>query len=157
MFTTYDAVQLLRQDHERMKDLIQAFHDTDKNQLEEKELLVYELFFLLYLHFQINDTVLYPEIEKALKDDPLLEYAQGLQNEARDLIAQIEALSPSDPAWQGLVLDLEDTVHEHIRDEESEICSRFQMSDVDLAGLGRRLAEKKEELLNEEQSWRKSA
>jgi len=62
-----------------------------------------------------------------------------------------------DPAWNGLITEMEDSIREHIKNEELEICSRFQAGSFDDAALGRKLADKRYELLSEDKGWRKSA
>lgn len=150
-----EAFQYLRNDHSRIKALFQAVHEADSSQLKGR--LSAELIDIISVHFFINEEVLYPAIRKYVRDTPLIDYATGLQDEAKELMRQLEAMPSHEPEWDEVLLELEEAVREHIRDEELEVFARIQCSTAELNELAALLKEKRTAFRNRAEEWRETA
>lgn len=146
----------LREDHSKMKALFQALGDTRLDETQERELLAAELVGILWLHFELNDRILYPALQQMIgRDDPVLDYAEGLQDETRALMKQLEAMSPEDPEWEDLLSELKEAVLQHIQDEEAEVCARLEETRYDLSLLNQDIERQREQLYDE--FWQETA
>lgn len=69
---------------------------------------------------------------------------------AKKLIAEIEAAGPTDEYFDAKVTVLSEMIKHHVKEEEQpgEMFAKARKSDMDLAELGKRLAERKKQLMN---------
>ncbi|MDQ6620083.1 MAG: hemerythrin domain-containing protein [Pseudomonadota bacterium] len=145
-----DALSLLREDHARVVDLFDQFEQM-KNDVDEqeKDALVARICGELIVHTAIEEEIFYPEAREALGEDPLFDEATVEHASAKDLIAQLGEMEPDDELYDAKVTVLGEYVKHHIREEESEMLARLADAGIDLDDLGRRLDERKTELMDE--------
>jgi hemerythrin superfamily protein len=101
------------------------------------------------VHATTEEEIFYPAAREAVDDDDLLDEAEVEHASAKDLIAQIEAGSPSDPLYDAKVKVLGEYVRHHVKEEEGELFPKVKKAKVDLAELGLAIVARKEELLPE--------
>ena len=142
-----DAVQLLRADHRKVQDLFDQF---EKARGEEKKAqLANEICGELKVHTQIEEEILYPAARGALKEEDLIDEAAVEHASAKDLIAQIEGMNPSDDLFDAKVTVLGEYIKHHVEEEQNEIFPKLKKAKLDLKALGQQLAERKEALTAE--------
>ena len=139
-----DAIALLRADHREVKKMFQEFEKTEGD--AEKQELATRICTALKVHTQIEEEIFYPAAYEALEEDDLLDEAEVEHASAKDLIAQIEASSPSEPLYDAKVKVLGDYVDHHVEEEEKELFPECRDSDMDLKALGEQLRARKAEL-----------
>jgi hemerythrin-like domain-containing protein len=138
-----DAITLLKQDHQEVKQLFTRFERA--NGESEKERLAEKICNELKLHTRLEEEMFYPAVREAIRDADLVNEAEVEHASAKDLINQIEAASPSDERYDALVKVLAEYVRHHIKEEESEMFPKVRRSQLDLTQLGERLRERKRE------------
>lgn len=144
-----DAIQLLTEDHDEVKRIFTAFArllDEGEGSIHEREPMVAEACHLLTIHTQIEEAVLYPALRSIFEEQKLIDEAEVEHACAKDLIAQLEDMSPNDDLYNAKFIVLGEQVKHHIREEEEEIFPRLRASGIDLYKLGDELLRHKQDL-----------
>jgi hemerythrin superfamily protein len=148
---TPDAIELLTAEHKEVNAMFKEYQklvDGDKSS-EEKEALARQICLMLTVHATTEEEIFYPAARDAIDDEDLLDEAEVEHGSAKELIAQIEAGSPSDPLYDAKVKVLGEYVQHHVKEEEEELFPKVKKAKVDLAGLGQQILVRKEELMPE--------
>ena len=143
-----DAIALLKQDHRLVASLFDEFEDAEDDQLAPIAERVCQL---LTVHAQIEEEILYPNAKEAFddEDDELVNEATVEHAGAKDLIAQIEGMSPDDELFKAKVKVLGEYIKHHVKEEENELFPKLKKTDLDLKDLGGQLQSRKLELMEE--------
>jgi hemerythrin superfamily protein len=146
-----DAIALLTQDHADVRSLFAEYDElaTDQAEGEERQALAEQICAMLTAHATIEEEIFYPAARDAGVEADLLDEAEVEHASAKDLIAQIRAMSPDDDLYDAKVRVLGEYVDHHVDEEEGEIFPACRKAKMDLGGLGATLAERKSELLAE--------
>ena len=151
---TLDAIELLKQDHKTVQDMFKEFkklHEAKEEGSEEmKQDLIDTVCAALKVHTQIEEEIFYPAAREALSDEEdLMNEAEVEHSGAKDLIAQIEEGSASDPMTCARFLVLSEQIDHHVKEEQDEMFPKLRKSDLDTAALGEEMAQRKAELEGE--------
>jgi hemerythrin superfamily protein len=143
-----DAVDLLDADHKLVQKCFldyQALCDNGASP-DLKQQLALKICGDLSVHTQIEEEIFYPPVRAAIQDDALMDEALEEHAEVKAAIAQIQGMSPTDAAYDGLVQQLFATVMDHVMDEREQVFLKARYSNADLRGLAPRLYARKKEL-----------
>lgn len=143
-----DAITLLKQDHQEVKALFDAFQQDDADKAE----IAIEVCRLLTIHAQIEEEIFYPAAREAFGNDDgddLLDEAEVEHASAKDLIAQIEELGESDDLFEAKVKVLGEYVQHHVKEEEGELFPKVKTSGLNLDAVGSELEKRKKVLLSD--------
>jgi len=145
---SFDALDLLRADHEKVKNLFREFENLKGNDDEDdrKAELVDEICYELTLHAMIEEEIFYPAVRSAIDDDELMDEAAVEHAGARELISQLEVMYPGDDHFDATVTVLGEEVAHHIDKEESDMFEAARSAGIDLDDLAEQLTARKEEL-----------
>ena len=143
-----DALELLRADHDKVKNLFREFEELKGNDDEDerKAELVDEICYELTLHSMIEEEIFYPTVRAAIDDDDMMDEADVEHAGARELISQLEVMYPGDDHFDATVTVLGEEIAHHIDKEENDMFAAARAAAIDLDELGERLAARKEEL-----------
>ena len=143
-----DAVTLLTADHAKVKKLFKEFADLkeEDGSAEDKSALVTRICTELKVHTEIEEEIFYPAVRKAIDDGGLMDEALVEHAGAKELIAQLEDMSPDDELYDAKVTVLGEQIQHHVKDEEGEMFPKVKKARVDTAALGAEMASRKEEL-----------
>lgn len=143
-----DALDLLKADHDKVKDLFLEFESLKGNDDEDerKSELVDEICYELTLHTMIEEELFYPSLRAATDDTDMLDEADIEHAGARELISQLEVMYPGDDHFDATVTVLGEEVAHHIDKEETDMFAAARASGIDLSELGGQLAARKEAL-----------
>jgi Hemerythrin HHE cation binding domain len=135
-----DAVEILTEDHNRIKDLFRAFEKlTLANDVNAKKELVEEISNELSIHTQMELEIFYEAARKSLHVHYLLDEAEFEHASMTEIIAQLRELDPGDEVY----------VNHHFIKEEDKIFPKIRRTNIDLQVLGDELIQRKQELLVE--------
>ena len=142
-----DAIALLKADHKEVKGWFDQFDKTEND--AKKQELADKICKALTVHAQIEEEIFYPAAYDALDEegDDMLDEAEVEHASAKALIAQIEASSVGEPLFDAKVTVLGEYIAHHVEEEEKELFPECRSSPMDLKELGRKLAERKAELM----------
>lgn len=146
---TFDAIKLLTDDHKEVSKLFKEYEQLVKADAddEEKHVLAIRICALLTLHAEIEEEIFYPAAREAIEAQDLLDEAEVEHASAKDLIAQIEGMHPSDKLFDAKVTVLGEYIEHHVQEEEGEMFPKVKKSELDLVAIGQELAARKQEFM----------
>ena len=146
--TKTDAIALLTADHKKVKKLFKDFDKLkEKGSAKEKQALVTEICAELSVHAQIEEEIFYPAVRDAIDDDDLMDEAMVEHAGAKDLIAQLMAMDPTDEYYDAKVTVLGEEIDHHVGEEEGEMFVKAKRAKIDSVALGDEMSERKEALM----------
>lgn len=142
-FAGTDALTILKNDHDRVKQL---FEDFDGADAQRKPAIARTICQELKVHAQIEEEILYPTARNAIDEVDLVDEAVEEHAEAKQLIAEIEAAGSDAREIDGRVEELREAIDHHVEEEETEMFPELRSAGLDLEKLGAQLTERKREL-----------
>ena len=140
-----DAVSDLMRDHRTVEKL---FKDYEKAKDEaQKEEIFHQIHMELTVHTSIEEEIFYPASREYVKDEEMVKEAVVEHASAKDLMAQLNKMSPSDEYYDAKVKVLQEMIEHHVEEEESEYFPELRKSDMDLKGIAEPMRARKEELM----------
>jgi hypothetical protein len=142
------AISLLKKDHREVDAWFEEYEQLD-DETDKAELFA-KISLALKVHTQIEEEIFYPE-ERGEVEDDILDEAYVEHQGAKTLIAEIDAMSPSEAFYDAKVKVLGEYVKHHVKEEEQPggIFAQAKKGDEDLEETGRRLQARKAELMAE--------
>ena len=143
-----DAVQLLTDDHKKVKKLFKDFErikDQD-GAAEEKSALVQQICMELTIHTKVEEEIFYPVVRESMDEEALMDEADVEHAGAKALIQQLEDMKPEDDHYDAKVTVLGEYIDHHVKEEHEEMFPKAKKAKVDMIELGARIAERKAEL-----------
>jgi hemerythrin superfamily protein len=138
------AINLLKADHREVEDLFSQF---SKARADERKLqLSRKICMELKVHTQIEEEIFYPACRDAFDEDDLVNEALVEHQAAKDLIAQIEGMDPSDEMFDARMQVLQEQIEHHVEEEETELFPKAQKTDMDMQAIGEQLMMRKKQL-----------
>jgi hypothetical protein len=143
-----DAIALLKADHRQVEEWFEAFDATNSSSRKQK--LAQSICQALTVHTKIEEELFYPAFLEATEEEDIHHEAEVEHDGAKQLIAQIESSGPDDEYYDAKVTVLSEMIKHHVREEEKRdgMFAKARQSDMDLTGLGEKLAARKAELMN---------
>ena len=146
-----DALSLLKEDHDKVKKLLEDLDSTTERGVKIREQLFNKIKQELEIHEAIEEEIFYP----ALKDHPKtkeLTLEAYEEHHVVDLVmAEIEAIPFDQETWGAKFTVMKENVEHHIEEEEREMFKQAkQVFDGDeLSQLGESMAKRKQELMQQ--------
>ncbi|MDP8976516.1 MAG: hemerythrin domain-containing protein [Actinomycetota bacterium] len=137
------VTEMLKEDHKEVNALFQNYEGADA---ENRDRLVHEIIESLTKHSRVEEQVLYPFIRAEVPEgEQLMDESEREHQEAKEAMARLRELSPTDPAFDDAFQALRDGVQHHVEEEESEVFPKLTQAvgDEALVELGSRLAQAK--------------
>lgn len=143
-----DGLELLKADHDKVKNLFREFEDLKGNDDEDerKGELVDQICYELTMHTMIEEEIFYPILRSMIDNDEMMDEADVEHASARELISQLEVMYPGDDHYDATVTVLGEEIAHHIEKEESDMFDAARNAGLDLDDLGEQLAARKDEL-----------
>src|SRR5438105_4921288 len=141
-----DATRLLEQDHREVEKLFDRFEQA-RGDTEQKGKIVDEIVKELSIHAAIEEEIFYPEVKASVRDgEGLVAHSIDEHQEVKELLADLEKMSPSDPGFHQKVESVISDVKEHVEEEEGEMFPKLRdaISANRLLEIGEKLEEGKE-------------
>lgn len=142
-----DVLKLLKADHDKVKKLFEKFEELkDKeNSTKQKGEVVQQICADLTVHALAEEAVFYPAAREVLDDEDLMDEADVEHAGAKELIAQLRAMSPEDSHYDAKVTVLSEYITHHVKEEETEMFPKIEKSDMDRQDVGEGIKHFKEE------------
>lgn len=139
------AIEVLKQDHRTVEQLFGQFQEAAASP-ERKQEIMTEIIRELSVHAAIEEEILYPTVREVLPDgDELAEESLREHNQAKQLLSDLDTMSPEDPEFDQRVGQLMEDNQHHVEEEEGEMFPKLQqaLDEESLADVGRELEEAK--------------
>jgi hemerythrin superfamily protein len=142
-----DAIALLIEDHEHVKSLFEQYEELGDRANVSKHKLALQICEELTKHTIIEEEIFYPAVRKAIKDEDLMDEAVVEHASAKDLIAQIQAMEPTEDLFDAKVKVLSEMIEHHVEEEETDMFPKVRKAkQLDLKELGEAMAARKEQI-----------
>jgi hypothetical protein len=145
-----DAMTLLKQDHDKVKKMLDQLDSTTERGVKTREELFTKLKRELEIHEAIEEEIFYPALKDHPKTKEITLEAYEEHHVVDTVMAEIEAVPFDDETWGAKLTVMKENLEHHIDEEEGEMFDQArQVFDEDeLEDLGERMAARKEELLS---------
>ena len=147
-----DATLLLSRDHAEVKKLFKEYKKLAEAEAdgEERQALAEQICAMLTVHATLEEEIFYPAARQAEVESDLLDEAEVEHASAKDLIAQIQGMTPDDDLYDAKVTVLGEYIDHHVQEEEGEMFPKCRKAGMELADLAQQLSERKAELMEEQ-------
>jgi hemerythrin superfamily protein len=139
-----NALQLLKEDHDRVRQLFSRFRSS-QDQAEHRKLFE-QIKKDLETHSHIEETVFYPAAQEFDELEDLVDESFEEHNEVADLLDEIDELNEESEDIRDKMAELIQSVEQHAQKEENEMFSKARelMKSDDLESLGREMKSEKD-------------
>ena len=144
-----DAIALLKEDHDRVRELLEELEETTDRSESKRQKLLGTIEEELTVHTKIEEDVFYPALFDAARtsEDKEMYYEAMEEHHVVDLVLpQVKSTDPTTPEFAAKAKVLKDLVEHHAEEEESKMFPRMRkLMDRDrLVELGEQLTRAKE-------------
>ena len=141
-----DAIALLKADHRKVEALFAQFEKVKEDDLR-KLAIFRQIAMELKIHTQIEEEILYPQSREYVSDEDTVNEAIVEHQGAKDLIAELEGMQPSDEMYDATVKVLQEQIAHHVEEEETEYFPEIKKNGMDTKAVGAQLMARKQELM----------
>ena len=142
-----DAITLLTEDHENVAQMFEQYEALGDRAHASKKKLATQICTELTKHATAEEEIFYPAVRAAGKDkEDLIDEATVEHASAKDLIAQILEMEPTEELFDAKVKVLGELIEHHVKEEEEEMFPKARKAGLDMQLLGAQIAERKAEL-----------
>jgi hemerythrin superfamily protein len=137
-----DAVSLLMADHRKVEDLFKQYEKAKANETK-KQAIFQQINAELKVHMAIEEEIFYPASRPFVDEQETVNEAEVEHASAKDLMRQLEGMSPSDDYYDAKVKVLSEMIEHHVEEEETEYFPECRKSEMDLKTLGEQMKARK--------------
>jgi len=146
-----DAIQLLKADHKKVKELLAELAKTTTRAAKTRSELLAQIRVDLEVHATIEEEIFYPAFRKAGTKDDAKMYFEALEEHraAGDLVLpDLLDTDVGSEQFSGRAKVLRELVEHHVKEEEEEMFKEAKklLSAAELKALGARMEQRKVEL-----------
>ena len=120
-----NAIELLKQDHQEalavLDELEIAEEELEETDLAQGQQAFTRLHGMLKVHTRLEEEIFYPALEQFSETRDLVREAYREHEHVDELLTQLGGLDPVDEEFQELLLELRDSLDQHIEEEEGEL------------------------------------
>jgi len=141
-----DAIALLKADHGNVKAMFERYEELSDRALASKKKLAREICLELTKHAIAEEEIFYSAVREAVGDEDMVDEATVEHACAKDLIAQILSMEPSDDLYDAKVKVLSEQIEHHVEEEEDEMFPKAKKAKLDMVALGEAIQSRKDEI-----------
>jgi hemerythrin-like domain-containing protein len=142
-----NALEMLRQDHEKVKGLFEEFENAEG---QAKEEIVANTVRELEVHAALEEEIFYPAAEEQVDENESIDEAREEHHVVKLLIGELKKMSAEDERYDAKYTVLAESVKHHIEEEESELFPKLE-GKIDAEELGAEMETRKQELQRQSQ------
>ena len=140
-----DAVSMLKRDHREVDALFMAFEEAKTSR--QKQSIAKRFCQALTVHAAIEEQIFYPAASRALDDDFMIDEARVEHMHLKELVSQIEAMTPSDALFEAKCHVLQEYVRHHVKEEEREMFPQLRATNMDMDAIGEKMMLRRQQLM----------
>ena len=140
-----NAFTLLKADHKKVAGILEKIDSTTERGVKTREELFSQLKTELDVHARVEETIFYPELEKADETHDITLEAFEEHRLVKQLLAELETMDKGDEQWTARFSVLKENVEHHVEEEEGEMFpkARKVLSNEQAEILGTQMEEAK--------------
>jgi hypothetical protein len=148
---TTDAVTLLKKDHRVVAELLKEIEATTERAEKTRDELFAKIKKMLDVHSEIEETILYPALKETEETHDITLEAYEEHAVVKTLLAELAAEDKTTEAWLAKLTVMRENIEHHVEEEEKEMFKEMEQALPKelLEDIGQRMAEKKQELIQE--------
>ncbi|HEV8536953.1 MAG TPA: hemerythrin domain-containing protein [Candidatus Limnocylindria bacterium] len=142
-----DALSLLKQDHDKAKEVIKKIEKTTERAKAEREELFQGLVDDLTVHERIEEEIFYPTLQRHPRAKELVLEAYVEHDVVDSLTDETSIIPADDESWMPHFKVFRENLEHHIEEEEGELFPKTNelLSKDELEDLGEKMAALKEQ------------
>jgi hypothetical protein len=145
---TTNAIAMLKEDHDKVKDLFERFEETNGSATKAK--IVSEALMALKVHATIEEELFYPAVRQNIEaEEGMMDEADEEHHVAKVLIAELEKMTGDEEHWDAKFKVLAESIRHHIKEEEGKMFKEAKKTEIDFDILGSQMAHLKQKLMRE--------
>ena len=119
-----NAIDLLEQDHVRVKDILGQLSESTERAIKKRTELIARLEMELSIHTRLEEEILYPAFKAAGgKEQEVMYYEAKEEHRTVDslVLPDLKATDPGTPEFSGRVKVVKELLEHHLEEEETEM------------------------------------
>ena len=154
-----DAIELLTDDHRKVKRLLDELDSTTERAVKTREELFTRIKRELTVHEVIEEEIFYPALKEHPRAKDIVLEAYEEHHVVDTLMGELSALPYDDETWGAKFTVMKENIEHHVEEEEGDMFKKArQVFDAaELDQLGEVMAERKAEAMNDAQIVTSSA
>lgn len=142
-----DAIAILKADHQRVSTLFEQYEKS--RSATKKQTIVSTICRELSIHATVEEEIFYPAVKAALKDKELVPEATVEHATIKEFIAKVDGKLPDGEMFDAHIQVMGEYVKHHVKEEQNEMFPKARKTKLDMAELGQRILDRKQELMSE--------
>jgi hemerythrin-like domain-containing protein len=149
-----DAIDLLTEDHQKLRDLLSELTDTTNRASKKRTELLEKIKKEILVHTQLEEEIFYPAFKQANGSEHKKMYFEAVEEHravSALVLPDLEATDVNSDAFSGRAKVLKELIEHHAEEEEEELFpkARKALTDARLQELGEQMRELKRTLQRE--------
>ena len=143
-----DPFQLLKDDHEKVKKLLEDLESTTERGVKTRTELFGKIKSELEAHEKIEEEIFYPALKQHAEAKEIVLEGYEEHDVVDKLMSELESLSVEDETWGAKAKVMKENIEHHIEEEEGEMFSKARevLDTETLKELGEKMQAYKEQL-----------
>jgi hemerythrin-like domain-containing protein len=146
-----DAISLLLDDHDKVRELLSQLEETDNEDADDRRSLLQQIEHEIQVHSKVEEKIFYPAFKKAVTEED----GQKLFHEATEehhvvdmVLPELKRVDPATDEFAGKAKVLKDLIEHHAEEEEREMfpAAREALGEDELVRLGEEIQEMKRKI-----------
>jgi hemerythrin-like domain-containing protein len=137
-----NAIEMLREDHRKVKQLFEQFEQGDEDAKEE---ICKQTIQELEIHAAVEEEIFYPSAREEVDDEETIDEALEEHHVVKLVLAELKKMSSDDERFDAKYKVLAESVKHHIEEEESELFPSVEGS-MDVEEVGQQMEARKQKL-----------
>jgi len=149
---TMDALSLLKEDHDKVKKMLQELESTTERGVKTRQELFTKLKQELQIHEAIEEEIFYPALKSHPKTKEIALEAYEEHHVVDTVMAEIEGVGYDDEQWGAKFKVMKENLEHHIEEEEGEMFKQAKQvfEPAELTQLGESMMRRKEQLMKQQ-------
>jgi hemerythrin-like domain-containing protein len=149
-----NAIEMLREDHEKVKKLLNELADTTPEEEGKREQLLEKIEQELLVHTKLEEEIFYPAFKKAGDEKHEVMFYEAVEEHRaveKLVLPDLKRIKAASEKFSGRAKVLKELIEHHIEEEEDELFAKSQktMDPELLDELGKQMRQRKKELKQE--------
>jgi hypothetical protein len=143
-----DAIKLLKDDHDKLKGLLEKADSTTERGVKTREELFGKIKTELTVHEAIEEEIFYPALKEHAKTKEITLEAYEEHHVVDEIMGEIAQTPFDDERWGAKFTVMKENIEHHIEEEEGQMFKQAKqvLDETELESLGDRMAARKEQL-----------
>lgn len=146
-----NAIDLLKEDHVKVKDLLEQLVDTTDRAQKKRQELLQKIERELMVHTKIEEEIFYPAFKETNGKEHKEMYYEAMEEHRaveKLILPDLKKTDPTSAQFAGRAKLLQEMIQHHVKDEEEEMFPEAEksMSSEELEELGQKMMERKKKL-----------